>query len=199
MDVNKFAERWVASMEEHQPGAAQHVDATNAEVDIDITDVNPDNIKESVPGTAPGIAEAISASKEKDISQEEFDVSIESGDVGAKTIDSDCVDPATGLPRRYIITGFNASNNPALQDGDKPTQLAIILQNGTIPENGLNGVTAEDLLKVVREIFTCYQESKFACEENAVALAHIDGALAAQAERQARREAEGVEGTHVGN
>lgn len=133
------------------------------------------------------------------VSVEDFEVTTNPSEGAAKTIDATHVDPVTDSPKRYVISGFNASNNPAFEPGDKANELVIILQNGTLPEKGVNGVTAEDLLKVCEEVFICYQESKFACEENQEALNHIQGALGAMAKRRNRRTEQGTEGTHEGN
>lgn len=202
MNATEQALKWTASIESEQSGVAQHVDVKEVKSSIDIDDVDKNDISDVEDTETKNIIdghEEVKASDTKEISQEDFDTTVSSANGGGKEIDALSVDEATGLPRRYVIRGFNAANNAALEEGDNVTELAIVLQNGTIPENGLNGVTAEDLLKVCREIFTCYQESKFACAENAEALEHINGALAAQAKRMERRAEEGTEGTHEGN
>lgn len=195
--------QWAKGIEEHQAGAAQHVDVTEVKAHIDIDDVDKDDIKDSDTETE-NVKDGggdVSAATGHDIvgSIEDYDNTLDSSTAGAKEIDAFAVCPVTGLPRRYVIRGFDASNNEALEPGDNVNQLAIVLQNGTIPEAGLNGVTAEDLLKVVEEIYMCYQESKFACEENAEVLQHLRAAQGAIAKRFARRASEGVEGTHEGN
>ncbi|ARV76902.1 hypothetical protein PHABIO_271 [Pseudomonas phage Phabio] len=203
MNASEVALNWAKGLEEHQDGVAQHVDAKEVKAHIDIDDVDKNDISDvedtETKNIKDGGDDVKVAAGDKDISVEDFDTTTSSANGGGKEIDALAIDEATGLPRRYVISGFNAANNSALEEGDNATQLAIVLQNGTIPEAGLNGVTAEDLLKVCREIFTCYQESKFACEENAEALEHINGALAAQAKRMERRAKEGTEGTHEGN
>ena len=54
-----------------------------------------------------------------------------------------------------------------------------------------NGAFVEDLLEVCRIRLEFYQGSKFACEENAEALQHIEGAMAALAKRRERRVEQG--------
>lgn len=201
MNATEKALNWATGLES-QDGVAHEVDVKEVKTSIDIDDVDKNDIDdvkdtETEPNTDGG--DEVKVNESKDISQEEYDVVVTSENGGHKDIDAFAIDEATGFPRRYVIRGFNAANNKALEPGDNVNQLAIVLQNGAIPDVGVNGVTAEDLLRVAREIFMCYQESKFACEENAMALAGIETALAAQAQRMARRVQEGTEGTHVGN
>lgn len=201
MNATEKALNWATGLES-QDGVAHEVDVKEVKTSIDIDDVDKNDIDdvkdtETEPNTDGG--DEVKVNESKDISQEEYDVVVTSENGGHKDIDALAIDEATGFPRRYVIRGFNAANNKALEPGDNVNQLAIVLQNGAIPDVGVNGVTAEDLLRVAREIFMCYQESKFACEENAMALAGIETALAAQAQRMARRVQEGTEGTHVGN
>lgn len=201
MNATERALKWAAGLES-QDGVATHVDVKEVKAEIDIDDVDKNDISEVDDTETENMKDGgddVKASDTKDISQEEFDVTVSSANGGNKDIDALAIDEATGLPRRYVIRGFNAAKNPALEEGDNVNELAIVLQNGTLTEAGINGVTAEDLLRVCREIFTCYQESQFACEENAEALDGINKALDAQARRMARRSEEGTEGTHEGN
>lgn len=191
---------WAKGIEEHQDGVARTVDVTDVKVGIDPDSVDSNDITdkdtETLPNTDGGDEVTV---KEGDISKEDFDAVATSGNGGGKEIDAFSVDPATGLPRRYVIRGFNAANNAAIEPGDSITECVIVLQNGTLTEAGVNGVTAEDLLKVVEEIFMCYQESQFACDENEQVLQHVRGAQGAMAKRFNRRAEEGTEGTHEGN
>ena len=64
-----------------------------------------------------------------------------------------------------------------------------------------NGVFVETMLQITRnriEFYQAAQDGKFACPENAEAIACIDKAQKAMSSRTARREAAGVEGTHEG-
>lgn len=199
MNATERALKWVASLESESDGVARVVDVTDVKVEVDIDDVDKNDIKDADTETENVVDGGELVDVENgDISKEEFDATTSSADGAGKTIDATNNDNL-GMPRRYVISGFDATGNPAKEDGDNPTQCVIILQNGTIPEVGLNGVTAEDLMKVVEEVFVCYQESQFACEENAEALNHIRGALGAMAKRTNRRKDAGTEGTHEGN
>lgn len=199
MELNKALE-WAKGIEAHTDGTAYEVEVKEVKSSIDIEDVDKNDIHdvedtETEPNTDGG--KEVKASTNHDlVSAEDFDAGTESG---GKNIDASHVDPVTDSPKRYVISGFDASKNPAFEPGDKANECVLILQNGIPTENGVNGVTAEDLLKVAEEIFICYQESKFACEENQEALNHIQGALGAMARRKNRRTEEGTEGTYEGN
>ena len=60
-----------------------------------------------------------------------------------------------------------------------------------------NGAFVEDVLDAVADRIKCYQESRFACDSNAVALGHIQLALVALDSRTKQREMRAVEGTHA--
>lgn len=200
MNARERALQWATGLEAEQDGVARTVDVNHVEVEVDIDDVDKNDIKDADTETenVKDGGDDVSV-KTGDVSKEDFDATTSSQEDGAKTIDATFIEPVTGCNKRFVITGFDATNNPAKEPGDNLTQCVILLQCGTIPEVGLNGVTAEDLMKVVREVFVEYQESKFACEENAEALTHIEAALAAMSRRTNRRKDEGVEGTHEGN
>lgn len=59
-----------------------------------------------------------------------------------------------------------------------------------------NGAFIEDVVAVCINRMEFYQGGKFACEENAVALNHLKGALKMLNKRTANRKGRGVEGTH---
>jgi len=71
----------------------------------------------------------------------------------------------------------------------------LVLPDGT--ELPRNGAFVEEVLGACRDRLVTYQDSPFACEENAEALEHINAALEALAERQRNRQARGVAGTHT--
>ncbi len=58
-----------------------------------------------------------------------------------------------------------------------------------------NGAFVEDVIAAVISRIEFYQNSPFECEENALALAHLDKALASLRSRTTKREARQVEGT----
>ena len=58
----------------------------------------------------------------------------------------------------------------------------------------------ETVIAAVIQRIEYYQgDGKFACQENAIAIADLQHALLVLGERTARREAQGTEGTHEGN
>jgi hypothetical protein len=73
----------------------------------------------------------------------------------------------------------------------------IKFQNGPIGEVGVNGISNEALLAVVRDRLDCFQSGKYACEANGVALRHIVNAMETLHERTRARMSRGVEGTHT--
>ena len=74
--------------------------------------------------------------------------------------------------------------------------LAIQWQDGPSgPERRYTGSVVEDPLRGARFRLTSYQSTAYACDANAVAIHHIDLALAALAGRDVDREARGVMGT----
>jgi len=73
----------------------------------------------------------------------------------------------------------------------------VLFHNGPIDECGPNGVSNESLLAIVLDRLECFQTGKFACEENRLALRHIESAMLALRSRTEKRMARGVEGTHA--
>lgn len=59
-----------------------------------------------------------------------------------------------------------------------------------------NGAFVEDIIGAAVNRLLHYQESRFACQENAAAIEHLQSALACLQKRTADREVRGVEGTH---
>ena len=72
----------------------------------------------------------------------------------------------------------------------------VDFQEGPVKEVGLNGVQNEDLLQMVIARLQAFQNSAFACVENADALKKIQEALAILNARTAKRQSRGVEGTN---
>lgn len=102
---------------------------------------------------------------------------------------------AGGANHAYLISGFDTRSNPSkMGDADA---VGIIFQNGTIPENGINGVTQEALLAIVADRLRSFQKGPFSCKENACALTHIEEAMDWLQQRTLQRLRRGVEGTHT--
>lgn len=126
---------------------------------------------------------------------EAHDPSAINEDARHKNIEAFGRDDVSGAHKRYVISGFNAQTNAAREEGDQTDQLVILIQNGIVPDVGVNGVTPEDLGKVLVALFEGYQTGKFACDLNARALGHLNGFLGCIRARTAERTERQVEGT----
>jgi hypothetical protein len=89
----------------------------------------------------------------------------------------------------YITTDEDGSPAHATQ--------YVVFQNGPVKENGVNGTSQEALLAILIDRLRGFQSGQFACPDNAEALAHLEGALAALNRRTNARVFRGVEGTNV--
>lgn len=79
--------------------------------------------------------------------------------------------------------------------GARGIQSATIqFQKGPILENGVNGITNEVLLALVRHRLTCFQSGPFPNDYNAEALGHVKAAMEQLHARTRERRARGVEG-----
>lgn len=81
------------------------------------------------------------------------------------------------------------------------TGISIVWQNGPLGR-GLervdpNGAFIEGVIQAAVERLNFYQESKFKCRENAIALTHLETALLWLNKRTQDREERDVEGTHT--
>lgn len=103
---------------------------------------------------------------------------------------------AGGANHRYELTGFAADRNDSSKYLAPVGALTILFQNGTIPENGVNGVTQEALLAVVIDRLRSFQAGPFACRENALALTKLEEAMHWLQHRTRSRIDRGVEGAH---
>jgi hypothetical protein len=91
----------------------------------------------------------------------------------------------------------NASHVYAIHDG-KPDGMrygTVSFQNGPISEAGVNGVSNEALLAIVRHRLQGFQSGPYSCRENAIALTHVEDAMHWLLHRTRERTARGVEGT----
>ncbi|MNM21301.1 hypothetical protein D3C81_316600 [compost metagenome] len=101
------------------------------------------------------------------------------------------INPESGAPNTYVISGFDLSNNPEAQDG-LTSELTIYFQNGVMPAVGANGVTPQILLELMIDRFEHYQRGELACEENDLAIQGMRDAVTAIKNRQAARAERGV-------
>lgn len=78
-----------------------------------------------------------------------------------------------------------------------PTVLSMIkFQEGPIQECGVNGVMNEDLIAMVICRLQHFQQTEFACRENAMAITKLEEAMLWLRKRTMAREKRGVEGTY---
>lgn len=90
---------------------------------------------------------------------------------------------------------FNAYHNYAVLDKDNNVIQEVHFQEGPIKENGLNGIFMEDLMLMCVDRLEHFQDSEFACYENAEAIQGIMTAIKALRKRTNKRKERGVEGT----
>lgn len=74
--------------------------------------------------------------------------------------------------------------------------LRIQFQKGPVAVYGVNGVSNESLLAIVRDRLECLQRGPFACQTNRMALDFVVAAMAAVSLREQYRVPRHVEGTH---
>jgi len=93
-------------------------------------------------------------------------------------------------PHRFIVAKTNSEpiNYEPLTE--------IHFQEGPIKECGVNGVMNEDLIAMVICRLKHFQNTKFACRENDMAITKLEEALLWLRKRTMAREKRGVEGTH---
>ena len=99
-----------------------------------------------------------------------------------------------GACHDYVIA-YNL--NPGTDEGGTTSLCDISFQNGPIKEFGVNGVTNESLLAVVADRLQCFQNGKFACNENANALNKVREAIFWLKSRTEDRILRNVEGKSV--
>lgn len=95
---------------------------------------------------------------------------------------------AGGANHRYEITVVDPETGDVLED------VGIKFQEGPINEDGLNGISNEVLLAIVRDQLEGFQAGEFGCFENAAALEGVRAAQDWLRIRSRDREARGVEG-----
>ena len=107
-------------------------------------------------------------------------------------------DPDTGV-ETVCPTGGHAehSADPDTIPGPRKVRFRIDWQDGPVDREsgeGANGAFVEDVLEVGRLRLEFYEQSSFACPENAAAIKHIQAAVEALVSRRQDRRARGVEG-----
>lgn len=101
-----------------------------------------------------------------------------------------------GAPSRYFLSWPLKDAVPDPESAQPATkEILIDFQNGPIKEVGTNGLTHEVLLAVLIDRLDHFQRGPYACEENRLALLHLETAQAMLHARTKTRLARGVEGT----
>ena len=99
-----------------------------------------------------------------------------------------------------VVVGRNETKDGNPTGGyAEGTGLVIRWQDGLIDRDAgerPNGTLVEDVLEVCKRRLEFYQDSRFACKENAAALAYIKDAIFVCLARRKDRAARGVLGKH---
>lgn len=98
------------------------------------------------------------------------------------------------VPTHMDVEEVGTDDENILCEAKDAFSLCIHFQEGPVNEVGVNGVFTPDLLNIVLCNLEHFQNSDFACEENARAIEHINAALDALRERTEKRRARGVLG-----
>lgn len=103
----------------------------------------------------------------------------------------------SGANHLYMAVGVDFRTNPVCAPGIAGAlEYPIVFQNGTFPEVGCNGVTIEALLAISIDRLEGFQRGAYPCPQNAVAIGHLQQALAVLHDRTKQRIERGVEGAH---
>ncbi|AHJ87209.1 putative structural protein [Bacillus phage BCP8-2] len=95
-------------------------------------------------------------------------------------------------------SSFHAPHLFTVTSAEDDKTLAVIhFQEGALNVAGVNGVMNEDLLVMILTRLQSFQDSEFACKENAMAITKIEEALLWLRKRTMGREKRGVLGTHT--
>lgn len=106
------------------------------------------------------------------------------------------------LTEVFAIDEPHATNNSnhlyrVRSKGQDQTLFAdITFQNGPVKEAGINGLHNEDLIAVVIDRLQGFQDGKFRCRENAIAITKLEESLLWLNKRTHDRIARNVEGTN---
>ena len=98
------------------------------------------------------------------------------------------------------VANFEDDNGNPAGGLVKGVGLSIEWQNGPLGRDEEriepNGAFVETVMAAAAQRIRYYQDSKFACRENAIALTHLETAILWLDKRTRDREVRGVEGTH---
>ena len=86
------------------------------------------------------------------------------------------------------------------ENGDTTVPMIIDWQDGIVGDDGQSGVFVEDVMEASRQRLRYFQANpKTRCRENAIALTHIETALAWLDFRTRTRTVQGVENSYTGH
>jgi len=101
---------------------------------------------------------------------------------------------------KYELANLTDENGNPTGGFVRGTGLEIKWQNGPLGRGAdrkePNGAFVETVIDAARQRIQHYQNSKFCCRENAIAITKLEEALLWLNKRTADREARGVEGEH---
>lgn len=109
-------------------------------------------------------------------------------------VDCDDRDPDNGGASHLYVMRVHPGPGRTLTE---PHVQTLLFQHGPIGDVGVNGITHEVLLAILRDRLECFQKSKYACRENALALTKLEEAAMWLESRTKARVVRGVEGTHT--
>jgi hypothetical protein len=75
--------------------------------------------------------------------------------------------------------------------------IKLKFQQGPISDNGVNGCQIEDVLDILIRRLSGFQQGKFPCDENRIALEHMETGLLWLKFRTSKRISQGVEGKNA--
>jgi hypothetical protein len=103
-----------------------------------------------------------------------------------------------GFNRAFIPTDSErceiSTRHTPVVISEQNNSITFYIQKGPIKEVGMNGCQVDTLVHAALHIVKEFNK-KFPCNENGVAIEHLEGAIAAFEQRKKDREARGVEGT----
>lgn len=95
---------------------------------------------------------------------------------------------AGGAHHHYQVIGITSP---------EPVFAKVNFQNGTVLEQGVNGVSEAAILAVLIDRLRGFQAGPYSCRENAIALTHLEDALHWLHHRTAERIRRGAEGRSI--
>jgi len=102
-------------------------------------------------------------------------------------------EPEFNANHKYEIRR-KAPEGATVSVGEESTSI-INFQKGPVKEHNVNGCHHEDLIAIVIDRLESFQKSSYRCNENRMAISHLEDALWHLNQRTKNRVSRGVEGT----